>query len=120
MPDPNAPPPAEEQLERVVAALRRQLAAGALTLADFDRRTAQVYGAADMAHARAALDDLPPLPAAAPRHRRWGRRHAEAEHADPSWLATDELFRDPSTGRVMRVWLDPGDGSRHYLEEDLG
>ena len=32
------------------------------------------------------------------------------------WVATDEVFRDPTSGRVMRVWVDPTDGSRHYAE----
>ena len=28
-----------------------------------------------------------------------------------------ERFVDPSTKRVMRVWIDPGDHSRHYVPE---
>jgi hypothetical protein len=32
----------------------------------------------------------------------------------PHWVATDEVFRDPVSGRVMRVWIDPTDASRHY------
>jgi hypothetical protein len=34
----------------------------------------------------------------------------------PHWVATDEVFRDPTSGRVMRVWVDPTDGTRHYAE----
>ena len=45
------------------------------------------------------------------------RRHGEHAAAESHWTATDEVFRDPSTGRVMRVWLDPADRSRHYVPE---
>jgi hypothetical protein len=44
------------------------------------------------------------------------KRHGEATEAHPSWSATDERFRDPSTGRLMRVWLDTA-GARHYVPE---
>lgn len=30
---------------------------------------------------------------------------------------TAEVFRDPASGRLMRVWLDPVTGSREYREE---
>lgn len=33
------------------------------------------------------------------------------------WEPTEEVFRDPSSGRRMRVWIDPGDASRHYVPE---
>jgi hypothetical protein len=45
------------------------------------------------------------------------RRHGEASIPAGHWTRTDEVFRDPSSGRVMRVWLDPGDGTRHYVPE---
>jgi hypothetical protein len=44
------------------------------------------------------------------------RRYRESSSAHPGWHPTDEVFNDPSTQRVMRVWLD-GDGTRHYVEE---
>ena len=44
------------------------------------------------------------------------RRHGEATRPDPSWRSTDEVFKDPSTGRTMRVWLDAKD-ERHYVPE---
>lgn len=44
------------------------------------------------------------------------RRHGESESARPDWRPTNEVFRDPSTDRVMRVWLDRG-GERHYVAE---
>ena len=45
------------------------------------------------------------------------RRHGESPTAAPGWVPTEESFRDPSTGRIMRVWIDPVDGSRHYVPE---
>jgi hypothetical protein len=45
-------------------------------------------------------------------------RYGEAHHqAQRHWQRTDEVFKDPSTGRLMRVWLDGNDGSRHYLPD---
>ena len=45
------------------------------------------------------------------------RRHGESVLPDPSWHRTDEVFRDPSSDRVMRVWIDGRDGSRHYVPD---
>jgi hypothetical protein len=45
------------------------------------------------------------------------KRHGEAKLPAGDWRSTDEVFVDPSTGRQMRVWLDPRDGSRHYVPE---
>ncbi len=47
------------------------------------------------------------------------RRHGEADEPKPGWVATDEVFRDPATDRVMRVWADRV-GGRHYLAEKPG
>jgi hypothetical protein len=44
------------------------------------------------------------------------RRHGEADHPEAGWVPTDEVFRDPGTDRVMRVWADQT-GGRHYLPE---
>jgi hypothetical protein len=51
--------------------------------------------------------------------RAWLRRrgHGEAEQAQPGWRPTPERFRDPTTDRIMRVWIDPADGARHYVAE---
>jgi hypothetical protein len=43
------------------------------------------------------------------------RRHDESAVAADGWGRTDEVFRDPSTGRLMRVRLDPAHGTRHYV-----
>lgn len=45
------------------------------------------------------------------------RRHGEASAPASDWTRTDEVFRDPSSGRLMRVWIDPADGGRHYVPE---
>ena len=44
------------------------------------------------------------------------RRHGETDQPQPGWRPTDEVFNDPSTNRVMRVWLD-GSGERRYVAE---
>jgi hypothetical protein len=44
------------------------------------------------------------------------RRHGEDDKPQPDWRRTDEVFNDPSTGRVMRVWLD-AKGERRYIAE---
>lgn len=48
------------------------------------------------------------------------KRHGESATPQAHWRRTDEVFRDPSTGRLMRVWVDPGDESRHYVPDDVG
>jgi hypothetical protein len=44
------------------------------------------------------------------------RRHAETDTPGADWTRTSEAFRDPSSGRLMRVWLDQS-GARHYVPE---
>jgi hypothetical protein len=45
------------------------------------------------------------------------RRHGESSAPAGDWQRTEEVFVDPTSGRRMRVWLDPVDGSRHYVAE---
>lgn len=118
MPDDDGPITEEEQ-QRLLQALQRHLAAGRLDLEQFDVRAARLYGAETRAGARAALEGLPLLAAPTPRARRPRRRHGEQGAVQPHWVATDEVFRDPTSGRVMRVWVDPTDGTRHYAEAEL-
>lgn len=35
----------------------------------------------------------------------------------PTWLPTRERFLDPTTERVMRVWVDPADHARDYAAD---
>jgi hypothetical protein len=103
--------------ERLAAALGRHYAAGRLDTAALDERLGRVYGAATVAEVAAVLADLPALPEPAQRQRRWGRRHGEATSPEAGWLPTTERFRDPTTRRIMRVWVDPVDSARHYIAE---
>jgi hypothetical protein len=45
------------------------------------------------------------------------RRYREEKRPVRSWTPTDELFNDPSSNRVRRVWLDQA-GTRRYVPED--
>ncbi len=36
---------------------------------------------------------------------------------EPRFRPTDEVFMDPTSGRKMRVWLDPRSGERRYRAE---
>jgi hypothetical protein len=115
VPDDDGPLTDREQ-EQLLEALRRHVAEGRLELDEFDARAARLYEARSRGEARAVLDGLPLLAAASPSpgRRRWGRRHGETDRLQPHWVATDEVFRDPTSGRLMRVWVDPTDGTRHY------
>lgn len=44
------------------------------------------------------------------------KRHRESDRPRDGWRPTTEIFNDPSTNRVMRVWLDDA-GQRQYVEE---
>lgn len=115
MPDGDDGPVADREREELAAALRRHVAEGRLDLEQFDARIRTLYAADSRAQARSALADLPLLDAPA-RRRRGRRRHGEGGAVQPHWVATDEVFRDPTSGVVMRVWVDPTDGRRHYAE----
>ena len=48
-----------------------------------------------------------------------GRYHRPAADAPPSeagWQPTDEIFRDEESGRWLRVWFNPHNGERRYVE----
>jgi hypothetical protein len=108
----------DAERERIVDALRHHLGEERITLDEFESRAATVYAAVSREEAEATLDDLPA--AHAPPSvgvGRTGKRHAEVAAAHPTWHRTDEVFRDPTTGRVMRVWVD-GNRRRHYVAED--
>ena len=104
------PPPEQE---RAAAALGRHFAVDRLDAGELDRRLDLVFAGS----VTEALDGLPPLAAPTPAKRRWGRRHGESRVADPAWMPTKERFIDPSTQRVMRVWVDPAGQTRHYVPD---
>ncbi len=97
--------------------LARHAAAGRIGVDDLERRVAAVSSAETREQAIDVMADLPPLDDATAQPRRRGRGHGEAHRAAPDWRPTAERFRDPSTSRVMRVWVDAG-GGRHYVADD--
>ena len=44
------------------------------------------------------------------------RRHGESDAPLAGWVPTDEQFKGPGTGRMMRVWVDRS-GERRYVPE---
>ena len=103
----------DAEREALAQALGRHYAEDAIDADELGRRLDVVYGAAP----EGALDGLPPLAPAPERKRRWGRRHAESDRPQPGWLPTRERFIDPTSRRVMRVWVDPVRRERHYVPE---
>ncbi len=110
--------------DHIIALLREHYAVGRFDVEEFGRRVEILLSAATAADAITAVADLPPLTeSAAEPHRPWWRRlrvgrHAQSDVAAAGWLPTRERFRDPSSGRLTRVWVDPATGSRHYVPED--
>ena len=45
----------------------------------------------------------------------WDRRYRGDEHGD--FKPTGEVFKDPTTGKLTRVYEDPASGKRQYREE---
>ena len=106
--------------DAAAAELGRHYMAGHLEAHELDERLGRLYAAPESA--AVLLDDLPGLEAAAPapvasRKGWWRRRHGESEGAHPGWLPTSERFLDPTTDRLMRVWLDPETRTRNYVPE---
>ncbi len=118
------PAEASEQLSRYLAALNLRepvwvklagqdaVAAGALIPATY-------AGPVDEQAERAIAErtGVPGTPGAWHRVRRRGR-HGQTRMPEPGWVPTTERFRDPPTGVIMRVWIDPSDESRHYVPDD--
>jgi len=107
--------------ERLIAALREHYAAGRLDLDDLRHRVGVVLGAAYAEEAAVALADLPFAGVSdtqgAGRSGDSRGRHAQTRRPEPGWVPTAERFRDPSSGVIMRVWIDPSDESRHYVPD---
>jgi Domain of unknown function (DUF1707) len=107
--------------ERLIELLREHYAAGRLELDDLRHRVGVVLEAAYAEQAAVALAGLPPIggPAAPVAGRRGARgRHGQTGKPEPGWVPTAERFRDPSSGVIMRVWIDESDQSRHYVPDD--
>jgi hypothetical protein len=108
--------------ERLVALLREHYAAGRLDLEDLRHRVGVVLSAASAEEAAVVLADLLPTGVSEAPDTGRGRgsrgRHAQTRKPEPSWMPTVERFRDPGSGVIMRVWIDPSDESRHYVPDD--
>jgi DUF1707 SHOCT-like domain len=115
----------DAEREELFEALSRHAAAGRLDVNQLEDRVAALDAAQTREQADAVLADLPRLEPAADvsagttmqRWPRWGRGHGESDAPAPGWTPTNERFRDPKTGNVMRVWVD-GDGGRHYVVDN--
>jgi hypothetical protein len=123
----------DAERNRLVAELNEHYAAGRLSLDGLRQRAETVISATYVDEARAALAELPAIAGAAPPYGtpEAGRRgpdgtraglfrrkgHAQVTTPAPGWERTDERFRDPSSGVIMRVWIDPSDHSRHYVPD---
>jgi hypothetical protein len=113
----------EADREAVIEILKRHAAAGRLDVGELERRVEAVVEAGTREEATAVLADLPALPATSTEGgsggRPWlrrGRGHGDADKPAADWQPTSERFRDPRSGRVMRVWVDAG-GGRHYVPD---
>ena len=104
------------ECEHTVGLLRRHLLDDRLSLEEFADRVLAAYEATSHEQLDALIADLPPIDDRA-RRRRWRGRHGEAELPAVGWRPTTERFRDPTTDRVMRVWVEPASGDRHYVAE---
>ncbi len=115
----------DREREQLFEQLNRHAADGRLDLAELERRVGLVAAAETHEEAAEALRDLPPLPDAGtsagghtPRSEGVRRRrgHGEADAPSPDWQPTNERFRDPRSGSIIRVWVD-AIGGRHYVKE---
>jgi hypothetical protein len=102
--------------ERFAEILAQHVATDTLSVEELEQRLEALYASTTREQAARQIADLPPL-AAKPEQRRWRRGHGETGAPGSGWLATSERFRDPSSKRIMRVWIDPADGSRHYVPD---
>lgn len=103
--------------------LREHFAVGQIEVEEFSRRVEALLNATTPDQAATAVEDLPALSQRVPTARRpWWRRRSGGRHgqipaARAGWLPTSERFRDPASGDLIRVWVDPADTSRHYVPE---
>jgi hypothetical protein len=108
--------------ERIIALLREHFAQGRIDRPELDRRIGIVLQAEFTDEAAAAVADLPHvLPAGETEAKLRRRGHAQAAKPGPGWVPTSERFRDPASGVVMRVWLDPaatGGSERRYVPDE--
>jgi hypothetical protein len=108
----------DAERELLFEQLKLHAAAGRLGVQELERRVAVVALAETREQAQVGLADLPAIQSDEPVRRARSRgRHGESDRPAPDWRPTNERFRDPRSGAVMRVWEDPS-GGRHYVSED--
>jgi hypothetical protein len=115
-------PAGDADRERFIAQLREQFALGRIDEAELDRRVGVVLAADFVDEAAGTIADLPKLvapgtPGRGPRR----HGHGQAATPEPGWVPTGERFRDPTSGVVMRVWLDPAaepGAERRYVPDE--
>lgn len=107
----------DEEREAVVGVLQRHFVDDRLSLDEYTERVVQIWEAPDRESLDAVVADLPQLPPRAAVRADTGGRHGEGAVPSVTWRPTRERFRDPTTGRVMRVWVDVADATRHYVAE---
>jgi len=101
-------PARDADRDRFIAQLREQFALGRIDEAELDRRVSVVLAAEFVEEAASAVADLPVLAVPGPVGRSPRRHgHGQASKPEPGWVPTSERFRDPTSGVVMRVWIDP-------------
>lgn len=128
--------------ERLIGVLRELYAHGLIDEPELSRRVGIVLAARFTDEAAVAVAGLPVLAAAAgdagsqasqrpaagdqrgPDASGTGRprrgRYAESARPGPGWVPTQERFRDPASGKIIRVWVDPASQARHYVPEPEG
>jgi hypothetical protein len=115
-------PAGDADRERIIALLREQFATGWIDETELDRRVGLVLAADFVDEAAGAVADLPELVTPGAAGRSPGRHgHGEASRPEPGWVPTSERFRDPASGVVMRVWLDPAakpGAERRYVPDE--
>jgi len=115
-------PASDADRERIIALLREQFAWGRIDEAELDRRVGVVLAAEFVDEAAGTVADLPVLIAPGPAGRSPRRHgHGQASRPEPGWVPTSERFRDPTSGVVMRVWLDPAakpGAERRYVPDE--
>ncbi len=46
---------------------------------------------------------------------RWRYKHVAGSRPGPEWVATDERFVDPESGKLITVYYQPSTGERRYV-----
>jgi hypothetical protein len=105
----------EAERDHAVAALRDHFGAGRLDAAALGERLELVLHAETRGQLDAALEGLP---AVVPPHRGFGPDRPYQGRGEDGFVRTEELFIDPASGRMTRVYEDPTTGRRRYVVED--